>query len=87
MITHLIPDLLFGYFVATWRVWLDELHNECCGRLVNLVTGFTLHSPHSTASKLSSTELFCKQLLRGEINIHTAQANVWQVQQHKEVEN
>ena len=49
--------------------------------------GYWLHSPHSTASKLSSTELFCKQLLRGEINIHTAQANVWQVQQHKEVEN
>ena len=54
MITHLIPDLLFGYFVATWRVWLDELHNECCGRLVNLVTGFTrLTAPLLSWAQLS----------------------------------
>ena len=39
--------------MATWRVWLDELHNECCGRLENLVTGFT----RLTASLLSWAQL------------------------------
>ena len=46
--------------------------------LENLVTGFTgFARPVASLQKLSSAELFCKQLPRGEINIHTALGSVW----------